>query len=40
MDQVLVADHVDLAQYDPEVWSAAVAQIAKRGRRERCADQR
>ncbi len=31
VDQVLVADHVDLAQYDPEVWSAAVAQIASEG---------
>ncbi len=30
-DQVLVADHADLAQYDPEVWSAAVAQIATEG---------
>jgi electron transfer flavoprotein alpha subunit len=30
-DQVLVGDHPDLAQYDPEVWSAAVAQIAKEG---------
>ena len=31
VDQVLVADHVDLAQYDPAVWSAAVAQIASEG---------
>lgn len=31
VDQVLVADHADLAQYDPEVWSAAVAQIASEG---------
>lgn len=31
VDQVLVADHVDLAQYDPEVWSAAIAQIASEG---------
>ena len=31
VDQVLVADHVDLAQYDPEIWSAAVAQIASEG---------
>ncbi len=31
VDQVLVADHVDLAQYDPELWSAAVAQIASEG---------
>src|SRR6185437_6585097 len=30
-DQVLVADTPDLAQYDPELWSAAVAQIAKEG---------
>ncbi len=30
-DQVLVADHVDLAQYDAEVWAAAVAQIAREG---------
>lgn len=30
-DQVLVADHVDLAQYDPEAWAAAVAQIASEG---------
>ncbi len=31
VDQVLVADHADLAQYDPEIWSAAVAQIAGEG---------
>jgi electron transfer flavoprotein alpha subunit len=31
VDQVLVADHVDLAQYDPELWSAAVAQIVSEG---------
>ena len=31
VDQVLVADHIDLEQYDPEVWSAAVAQIASEG---------
>ncbi len=30
-DQVLVADTTDLAQYDPELWSAAVAQIAREG---------
>ncbi|HWF65790.1 MAG TPA: electron transfer flavoprotein subunit alpha/FixB family protein [Acidobacteriaceae bacterium] len=30
-DQVLVADNPALAQYDPELWSAAVAQIAKEG---------
>lgn len=30
-DQVLVADSPALAQYDPELWSAAVAQIAKEG---------
>lgn len=30
-DQVLVADKPELAQYDPEVWSAAVAQIAREG---------
>ncbi len=30
-EQVLVADHADLAQYDPELWSAAVAQIAREG---------
>jgi electron transfer flavoprotein alpha subunit len=30
-DQVLVADSGDLAQYDPELWSAAVAQIASEG---------
>ncbi|MGO8720922.1 MAG: electron transfer flavoprotein subunit alpha/FixB family protein [Acidobacteriaceae bacterium] len=31
VDQVLVADHADLAQYEPEVWSAAVAQVANEG---------
>ena len=31
VDQVLVADHADLAQYDPELWAAAVAQIASEG---------
>jgi electron transfer flavoprotein alpha subunit len=30
-DQVLVADLPALAQYDPELWSAAVAQIATEG---------
>jgi len=30
-DQVLVADNAELAQYDAEVWSAAVAQIATEG---------
>jgi len=30
-DQVLVADSPELAQYDPEVWAAAVAQIATEG---------
>ena len=30
-DQVLVADTPDLAQYDPELWSAAIAQIATEG---------
>jgi electron transfer flavoprotein alpha subunit len=30
-DQVLVADHPQLAQYDAEVWSAAVAQVAQEG---------
>src|SRR6201996_9359948 len=33
-DQVLVADLPELAQYDAEVWSAAVAQIAKEGEAE------
>jgi electron transfer flavoprotein alpha subunit len=33
-DQVLVADSAELAQYDAEVWSAAVAQIAKEGEAE------
>ncbi|MHB1935498.1 MAG: electron transfer flavoprotein subunit alpha/FixB family protein [Acidobacteriaceae bacterium] len=31
VDQVLVADHAGLAQYDPEAWSAAIAQIASEG---------
>src|SRR5580692_1728311 len=31
VDQVLVADLPALAQYDSELWSAAVAQIAKEG---------
>jgi len=31
VDQVLVADHADLAQYDAETWSAATAQIATEG---------
>jgi electron transfer flavoprotein alpha subunit len=31
VDQVLVADIPDLAQYDSELWSAAVAQIATEG---------
>jgi electron transfer flavoprotein alpha subunit len=31
VDQVLVADLPAVAQYDPEVWSAAVAQIATEG---------
>ena len=31
VDQVLVADLSALAQYDPELWSAAVAQIATEG---------
>jgi electron transfer flavoprotein alpha subunit len=30
-DQVLVADHPGLSHYDPEVWSAAVAQVAQEG---------
>ena len=30
-DQVLVADLAALAEYDPEVWAAAVAQIASEG---------
>lgn len=30
-DQVLVADNAALAQYDPELWSAAVTQIATEG---------
>jgi electron transfer flavoprotein alpha subunit len=30
-DQVLVADKPELAQYDAEVWAAAVAQIAREG---------
>jgi electron transfer flavoprotein alpha subunit len=31
VDQVLVADLPSLSQYDPELWSAAVAQIASEG---------
>jgi electron transfer flavoprotein alpha subunit len=31
VDQVLVADLPSLAQYDPELWAAAVAQIATEG---------
>ncbi|RXH56469.1 electron transfer flavoprotein subunit alpha/FixB family protein [Granulicella sibirica] len=31
VDQVLVGDVPELAQYDPEVWAAAVAQIATEG---------
>jgi electron transfer flavoprotein alpha subunit len=34
VDQVLVADSAELAQYDAEVWSAAVAQIATEGEAE------
>jgi electron transfer flavoprotein alpha subunit len=34
VDQVLVADSADLAQYDAEVWSAAVAQITTEGEAE------
>ncbi|MGC9293050.1 MAG: electron transfer flavoprotein subunit alpha/FixB family protein [Acidobacteriaceae bacterium] len=30
-DQVLVGDHPELAQYDPELWAAAVAQISREG---------
>ncbi len=30
-DQVLVADSPDLATYDPELWAAAIAQIANEG---------
>jgi electron transfer flavoprotein alpha subunit len=30
-EQVLVADRPELAEYDPELWSAAVAQIAAEG---------
>jgi electron transfer flavoprotein alpha subunit len=30
-DQVLVADIAELAQYDPELWAAAVAQVAGEG---------
>jgi electron transfer flavoprotein alpha subunit len=30
-DQVLVADSVELSQYDAELWAAAVAQIAREG---------
>lgn len=31
VDQVLVADTNALAQYDPELWAAAVSQIATEG---------
>ncbi|MGH9615207.1 MAG: electron transfer flavoprotein subunit alpha/FixB family protein [Acidobacteriaceae bacterium] len=31
VDEVLVADRAELAQYDAELWSAAVAQVAKEG---------
>ena len=31
VEQVLVADRVELAQYDSELWAAAVAHIAKEG---------
>jgi electron transfer flavoprotein alpha subunit len=31
VDQVLVADLPDFAQYDSELWSAAVSQIATEG---------
>ncbi|MGC9197366.1 MAG: electron transfer flavoprotein subunit alpha/FixB family protein [Acidobacteriaceae bacterium] len=31
VDQVLVADRQELAQYDPQLWAAAVAQIAREG---------
>lgn len=31
VDQVLVADRPDLNEYDPELWSAAVTQIAREG---------
>jgi electron transfer flavoprotein alpha subunit len=30
-DQVLIADRPELAQFDPELWSSAVAQIAQEG---------
>jgi electron transfer flavoprotein alpha subunit len=33
-DQVLVGDSAELAQYDAEIWSAAVAQIAREGEPE------
>jgi electron transfer flavoprotein alpha subunit len=33
-DQVLVADSAELAQYDAEIWSTAVAQIAAEGEAE------
>jgi electron transfer flavoprotein alpha subunit len=33
-DQVLVGDSAELAQYDAEIWSAAVAQIATEGEAE------
>jgi electron transfer flavoprotein alpha subunit len=31
VDQVLVADRPELAHYDPDLWAAAVAQIAREG---------
>lgn len=31
VDQVLVADHADLLQYDSELWATAVAQISREG---------
>ncbi|MHB8301565.1 MAG: electron transfer flavoprotein subunit alpha/FixB family protein [Acidobacteriaceae bacterium] len=31
VDQVLVGEHADLEPYDPEIWAAAVAQIATEG---------
>jgi len=30
-EQVLVADNPALSEYDPEIWAAAVAQIAREG---------
>ena len=35
-EQVLVADTPALSEYDPEVWSAAVAQIAREGEANTC----